>query len=281
MIYYNYGTEQMKEVSMSKVELLSDALDYIERNICEDITADDVAKACYCSKSYLQKIFRYVNYGSIKDYIIKRRLTKAARDLVEDLSVSILDIAFKYCYSSPEAFSRAFKQVWQCNPSMFRKEARFTQLYPRQLVPIKNGDDYVGSRKHVDITELYDLFVNRQECYFVCCDIKSLVPINEISYKAGDHAILEVFKRMEEVAGEDDVIFRIGGDEFVLLTNSKDKSYASNVAQKILERNGETFKFGEMDIPLSVYVGVTRFNGKSLKYDELFTSLHNTINECK
>lgn len=86
---------------------------------------------------------------------------------------------------------------------------------------------------------------------------------------------------MEEVAGEDDVIFRIGGDEFVLLTNSKDKSYASNVAQKILERNGETFKFGEMDIPLSVYVGVTRFNGKSLKYDELFTSLHNTINECK
>ena len=127
---------------MSKVELLSDALDYIERNICEDITADDVAKACYCSKSYLQKIFRYLNYGSIKDYIIKRRLTKAARDLVEDLSVSILDIAFKYCYSSPEVF-KGIQTGMACNPSMFRKEARFTQLYPRQLVPIKNGDDYV------------------------------------------------------------------------------------------------------------------------------------------
>ena len=55
MIYYNYGTEQMKEVSMSKVELLSDALDYIERNICEDITADDVAKACYCSSPTFRK----------------------------------------------------------------------------------------------------------------------------------------------------------------------------------------------------------------------------------
>ena len=40
--------------------------------------------------------------------------------------------------------------------------------------------------------------------------IKSLVPINEISYKAGDLAILEVLKRMEKVAGEDDVVFRIG-----------------------------------------------------------------------
>ena len=48
---------------MSKLELLSDALDYIEINIYEDITADDVAKECYCSKSYLQKIFwRLLSY---------------------------------------------------------------------------------------------------------------------------------------------------------------------------------------------------------------------------
>ena len=81
---------------MSKVELLSDALDYIERNICEDITADDVAKACYCSKSYLQKIFRYLNYGSIKDYIIKR--TCQQWEQVEDLSGSAT--FGPLCYSS-------------------------------------------------------------------------------------------------------------------------------------------------------------------------------------
>lgn len=266
---------------MSKVELLSEALDYIENNIYEDITADDVAKACYCSKSYLQKIFRYVNYCSIKEYIIKRRLTKAARELVRDSTVSILDIALKYCYRSPEAFTRAFKQAWQCNPSVFRREARFTELYPRQMVPIKNGDEYMSDRKHVDITELYDLFVDRQECYFVCCDIKSLLPINDISYKAGDQAILEVINRMEGVAGEKDVIFRIGGDEFVLLTDNKDIAYASDIADKLLELNGQAFVFEDKEIPLSVYAGVTRFSGARLKYDELFTSLHNKIKECK
>lgn len=266
---------------MSKLELLSDALEYIESNIYENITAEDVAGACYCSKSYLQKIFRYMSYSSIKEYIIKRRITKAARDLVDDPTVSILDIALKYCYSSPEAFTRAFRQAWQCNPSVFRKEAKFTDLYPRHLLPIKNGDDYMRERKHVEITELFDLFKDRQECYFVCCDIKSLTPINEVSYKAGDQAILEVLRRMEKVAGVDDVIFRIGGDEFVLLTNSKDIAYASEVSDKLLEMNGQTFSFEEKSIPLSVHSGITRFNGSRMKYDELFVSLHNTIKDFK
>ena len=70
----------------------------------------------------------------------------------------------------------------------------------------------MNNRKRVDISELYDLFVQRRGCYFVCCDIDHLIPINEISNKAGDLAILESLRRMEAVAGAEDVIFRIGGD---------------------------------------------------------------------
>lgn len=266
---------------MNNLELLSDALDYIESNINEKITAENVANACYCSKSHLEKIFKYVNGYSIKEYVIKRRITKAAKDLVCSPAESILDIALKYCYNSPEAFTRAFEQVWRCKPSIFRKEARFTELYPRQLLPIENGDDYMNEIKRVDISELYDLFIDRKECYFVCCDIKSLVPINEISRKAGDLAILEVLRRMEKVAGVDDIVFRIGGDEFVLLTNNKDIAYASMLAEHILKMNGQSFRYEGKDIPVNVYAGVIRFNGDGLKYDDLFICLHNTIKECK
>ncbi len=66
----------------------------------------------------------------------------------------------------------------------------------------------------------------------MCCDIKSLVPINEISHKAGDLAILESMKRMSDAAGEDDYVFRIGGDEFALLTASTDAAYAKQIADK-------------------------------------------------
>ena len=136
-------------------------------------------------------------------------------------------------------------------------------------------------RKRVDISELYDLFVSRRDCFFVCCDIKSLIPINEISYKAGDMAILETMQRMCDAAGEEDIVFRIGADEFVMLTGSKDEKYAEAAAKKIRERNGEEFEFEGRKIPLALYVGVTKPEVKNLKYDELFTKLHYAIKEMK
>ncbi len=266
---------------MNNIELLSNALDYIEANIKENITPEDVANACYCSKSHLQKIFKYVNDYSIKEYVIKRRITKAAKDLVCNTKESILEIALNYCYSSPEAFTRSFEQVWQCKPSAFRKEAKFTELCPRQLLPVENGDVKMNGRTQVDITNLYDMFVERKECYFVCCDISYFISINEISRKAGDLALLEVLRRMEKAAGVDDIVFRIGGDEFVLLTNNKDIAYASNIADSILKMNGQTFAYEDEEIPLNLYAAVTQFNGSSLNYNELFSSLHNTIKESK
>lgn len=100
----------------------------------------------------------------------------------------------------------------------------------------------------------------------MCCDICHLIPINEISRKAGDLAILEAMKRISEAAGEEDVMFRIGGDEFVLLTNSGDKAYAQETAAAILRRNGETVSFEGREIPVSLYAAVTRVEIQPLKY---------------
>src|SRR5574344_2557745 len=105
------------------------------------------------------------------------------------------------------------------------------------------------NRKKVDISELYDFFRERRECYFVGIDIKNLVPINEISHDAGDLAIITALNRLENAVGNEDAVFRIGGDEFVALTASKDKVYAENIVKNVLSQNGETFKCGNKEIP--------------------------------
>ena len=135
------------------------------------------------------------------------------------------------------------------------------------------------NRKPVDISELYDLFRERRDCYFVCADIRSLNPINEISRKAGDLAILEAMKRLSENAGEDDIVFRIGGDEFVILTNTADIAEAESLAEKISVKNGESFCFEGREIPLTLHLAVTTVNVK--RYSDLFTRLHTAINENK
>lgn len=136
-------------------------------------------------------------------------------------------------------------------------------------------------RKHVDISELYDLFVTRKDCYFVCSDIKSLIPINNISHKAGDLAILESMNRLIAASSENDVVFRIGGDEFALLTESTDITYAEEIAEKIRGFNGQTFRYENQDIPLSLHVSVTKPESSPVKYNELFTNLHLAIKKSK
>lgn len=135
-------------------------------------------------------------------------------------------------------------------------------------------------RRHVDISELYDLFQERKDCLFLCSDIKHMMRINDISIKAGDLAILEQMRRLTAASGVEDVVFRIGGDEFCILTASSDRGYAERLAEKIKAMNGETFECDGRQIPLSLYVAVTDVQG-SARYEELFAGLHSAIKDCK
>ncbi len=266
---------------MNRIELLANALEYIENHLDEEITTDDVARSCYCSKSTLEKLFRCINHITIHDYLVRRRMMKAAKLIHDQPEMNLLDIALQYGYSSNEAFTRAFKQIWNCKPSEFRKQSRYSELFPRLYCPLEIGDPYMNNRKHVDISELYDLFTERRNCYFICCDIKSLVPINNISRKAGDLAILEEMKRMNSVAGPEDIVFRIGGDEFALLTNSEDIKYAETLSEQIRSYNGQPICYEGQNIPLTLYAAILKLEDKHIKYNELFTQLHSAIKDCK
>ena len=108
-----------------------------------------------------------------------------------------------------------------------------------------------------------------------------MLPINEISMKAGDLAIIEAMERMQREAGEEDIVFRIGGDEFVMLTNSEDIVYAEQICERIRSYNGQTFSFENQKIPLSLHISTVKFEGNMLRYKELFEQLHMTIHDNK
>ena len=261
---------------MSHLELLTKALEYMEQHITEDIHTDDIARACYCSRSSLEKIFRYVNHISVHEYIIRRRMTLAGRALVDNPSLSVLDVAVMFGYSSNEAFTRVFRRVWNELPSAHRN-ARAPDLYPRLANPLETGD----YRMKFDASELYDIFKSRTDCWFVCADIVGLIPINEISREAGDLAILEALSRLERVAGPSDLVFRIGGDEFVILTDSPSEDNAASLLRRMLEFNGQPVNYNGQEIPLSLYACIVKPDGSFKRYDDLFTGLIDAIMNAK
>ena len=268
-------------MGMENLGLLIEALEFIEKNLASPIRTESISEYLHCSKSTIEKLFKYVNNISIRDYIIRRRMSRASRDLVKSPDRSLLDIGMEYGYGSNEAFTRAFQSVWQVSPSEFRKNPSAFELFPgyrieRELLEDKKMTD----RKKVDISELYDCIKERKGCFLILGDIKGLIPINEISRKAGDLAIITSMKRMEQAAGPEDIVFRIGGDEFVILTDSTDEAYAKKLCGEIVSHNDECISWDGNEIPLTLYVKAVRYEGGSaLRYSDFFTMLHSEISE--
>lgn len=265
---------------MNKFEILSQALDYIEENLTAGITPEMCAEKCCYSVSNLQKMFRCTFHIGIGDYISRRRLTNAARELIAT-DRSVLDIALKYGYNSHEVFTRAFARLWGVTPSKFRqsrKNSGFSEIFPRldrpRTVIDEGGNIIMTSNKRFDVSHLYDFIKERRGKYAVCFDMVHLMYINDTyGHSAGDIGIAECLRRIDEAAGEDMLPIRIGGDEFVLITDFSDIESARAVAEKILSQNGNTVRCGENDIEIAMHVGYTVIpeNGR-INYDKLFDS---------
>ena len=271
----------MEVISLKNFYILTEALEYIENNLCDEISQEDIASACYCSLSSLQKLFRYVFRVSIKEYISKRRLTHAAEELI-NTDNSIIDIALKYQYNSHEVFTRAFTKVWGKPPQAFRNKDRFTGLFPKIEIEFEyNGGKIIMARRKFDISELYDELKRRKDTYVLCFDIANLYPINEISHEAGDKAILECLRRIDENSSDEMLLFRIGGDEFALVTGLNDIEEVKKVAKKIIDLNGNTIVHNDMNIPLSMHCGGVKLDYINLRYNELFPMLSDTIDKTK
>lgn len=258
---------------MERFETLTMVLDYIENNLTERLTQENCAKAAICSLSGLQKLFRYVFHYSVGEYIVKRRMSCAAKELKDGSSV--LDTALKYGYGSSEAFSRAFSRVWGITPAMYRKSVKFAGICPKLDFPRKamyKGEIIMTNK--FDISELYDYIREKTGTYVICFDISRLMDVNEtFGREAGDAVILEGFRRIDNEADESMLLFRIGGDEFALVTGYSDKEEVCRLADRILSRNGEKINAAGNDLAVSMRAGAVLLNKECRRYDSLFKEL--------
>ena len=265
---------------MNSFYIFADALEYIESRLCEELTQQDIADACCCSLSGLQKTWRYCSHTSIKEYISKRRLANSAKDILRG-EMTITDIAFKYQYNSPEVFTRAFTRLWGVSPSAFRDRYRNADIFPRIIADENNvGGNYMGRK--VDLSELYDFLRSRAGTYVLCFDVSHLTPINrDYGSKAGDEVILEAFRRIDEAAGDDMAVFRIGGDEFAMITGLSDPAEVEELAERVIAQNDKPVIFEGNEIPVSIRTGAVKYDSRPYRYDELFVSLQKTIRNAE
>lgn len=106
---------------MNWSESIKVAIDYIENNLTNDITINDISKKCYISPYYFQKGFAMLCGYSVSEYIRNRRLSLAGLELL-NTDNKIIDIALKYGYDSPDSFTKAFKRFHGTTPINIRNK---------------------------------------------------------------------------------------------------------------------------------------------------------------
>ena len=121
---------------MDYIGKVEQSLDFIHRNISEDLTIDSISQHIFLSKFHFHRIFHSLTGESIMDYVRKYRLEISSDELIASES-RIVDIALKNGFSSQEHFMHLFKKYYGITPGEFRKNGVSIHFLPRKLNPQK------------------------------------------------------------------------------------------------------------------------------------------------
>ncbi|MDQ6598941.1 AraC family transcriptional regulator [Bacillus salipaludis] len=120
---------------MEWIESLQKAIDFMEEHLLEEISIGDIAKEAKASVFHFQRTFTILTDISVGEYLRRRRLTLAAQEL-SNTNNKIIDIAFKYGYETPEAFSKAFRRQHGITPREARSNKGILNSYNRLVIQV-------------------------------------------------------------------------------------------------------------------------------------------------
>ena len=115
---------------MTSLENMNNAVAYIENHLQEKTDYEQISKSACCSVYHFQRMFTYITNIPLSEYIRRRKMTLAAFELQKS-DIKIIDLALKYGYDSPEAFTRAFQLLHGITPTSARRSGANIKAYPR------------------------------------------------------------------------------------------------------------------------------------------------------
>lgn len=100
--------------------LIKKSLEYIEKNIFNDITLEDAAHNVYLSPAYFSRLFKKHNDMNFKDYIVNMKMEKAIL-LLKQPQYKIYEISEMLGYKDVRFFTQTFRKHTGLTPSEFRQ----------------------------------------------------------------------------------------------------------------------------------------------------------------
>lgn len=126
-------------------ETLELCLNYIESNINDKISLDDISMYTGVSKYYLHRMFKSLTGEPLIDYIQSRKLASSINELI-GTNMRIIDVAFEYGFDHEQSYIRAFKKKFGYTPLQVRHDQISIEIKEKinvnDLLAINNSVTY-------------------------------------------------------------------------------------------------------------------------------------------
>lgn len=122
------------------------AIEFIESHLHEDVTVSQIAESAGYSLFHFMRKFNQMVHLTPYDYLIRRRLTEAAKALIFGKH-RIIDIGQDFCFNDQETFSHVFRKMFKMTPSQCRKGKSINSFNFMPAITIEdllfiNGDHF-------------------------------------------------------------------------------------------------------------------------------------------
>jgi AraC family transcriptional regulator len=140
-------------------EAIVSSIDYIEDNLYNKISLDDISFHAGVSKYHLHRIFKSLTGESIIEYVQSRKLTSSIDELV-NTNMRVIDIALNYGFDYEQSYIRAFKKKFGYTPLKVRSGQNSLSLVIKEKIntnDILSVDNSITYNPHFVFKQKFNL----------------------------------------------------------------------------------------------------------------------------
>lgn len=179
---------------MDCIQSIQKAIEYMEENLLDKISYEDVARQVYMSNYHFHRLFSMITGITANEYLRSRRLSLAGQELILS-EKKIIDIALKYGYETPESFTKAFARFHGATPNMARRAGIQLQSFNRLVIKIKVEGGTVMEYKIVQ-REPFKVLAKATAFRNECVSEEGNTDISDFWHKCITDGVLEKLKQV-------------------------------------------------------------------------------------
>ncbi len=112
------------------LEIIKDTTNFIENNLLEPLTLDNISENVNISKFHLLRIWKGATSTGLMEYVRRRRIAESLSELIHERN-SIDFISSKYSFGCERTYNRVFKEEFNTTPAKWRRKPHSLEILDR------------------------------------------------------------------------------------------------------------------------------------------------------